>query len=213
MESKIIKSSYLVLWIQTDPQLFYWKRSHIPDPSRGTFWRWWWFSELPQVKISSCFQILLWPLMNSQVPLPEPNMLAHENQWLKRWIISFWDSPFSGAFAVSFRKGTPPNLPYSSSFPLPSWLPLEHASWTLVGWRDEPPQLGEKTIPLYLLEHIYIYINIYAHMHMLLDGSAFLWNLTPNSDPTPKKLHSSVQLEGVFSFLVVRKLGTPLLCA
>ena len=38
--------------------------------------------------------------------LPETNILAPENGWLQKKIVSFWETLFSGAFAVSFREGS-----------------------------------------------------------------------------------------------------------
>ncbi len=38
------------------------------------------------------------------VTLPETNS-SHQKNWVWNTILSFWDGPFSGAFAVSFREG------------------------------------------------------------------------------------------------------------
>ena len=42
------------------------------------------------------------------ITLPETN-ITPENGWLEDEI-SFWDGLFSGAFAVSFREGKPPDI-------------------------------------------------------------------------------------------------------
>ena len=125
--------------------------------------------------------------------LPEIHSLkpTHFRPWKingqKDESIPFGIAHFQGAFAVSFREGTPPNLPYSSSFPLPSWLPLEHASWTLVGWRDEPPQLGEKNDSPLPFGTYTVYIYIYAHIAYATGWKCFLMKFNSKFWPHPKK--------------------------
>ena len=96
----------LILWIQTYPQLFLLETITYPrsQPALSgvnddflNFPRW---KYLP---VSRYLCDLWWTPRN---PLPETNTFSPlKNQWLKRWIISFWEfAHFQGAFAVSFRE-------------------------------------------------------------------------------------------------------------
>ena len=96
------------MWILTK-QGWKWKIFELPPPS-SPFDPWFFLSPswypIPSPKLPDFEppRVLHFSEWNE---LPSPKLTACTWKWMVGILVSFWDGLFSGAFAVSFREGTP----------------------------------------------------------------------------------------------------------